>query len=67
MKLTKLHLFLLLLVVLLFSSMGFGVLEGNENIGDSSTSITSNKGQVIQKVNQMIQKQKSIHTVCRMM
>lgn len=44
MKLTKLHLFLLLLVVLLFSSMGFGVLEGNENIGDSSTSITSNTG-----------------------
>ena len=42
MKLTKLHLFLLLLVVLLFSSMGIGVLEGNENIGNSDTSITSN-------------------------
>ena len=42
MKLTKLHLFLLLLVVLLFSSMGIGVLEGNQNMGNSDTSITSN-------------------------
>ena len=49
MKLTKLHLFLMLLLVLLFSSLGIGVLEGygiiegNTNIGDSSVALKRKK------------------------
>lgn len=51
MKLTKLHLFLMLLLVLLFSSLGIGVLEGygiiegNTNIGDSSVALKRKKKQ----------------------
>ena len=49
MKLTKLHLFMLLLIVLLLSTLGIGVLEGmgviegNENISSSSTSLANIK------------------------
>lgn len=45
MKLTKLHLFLILLLVLLLSSLGigilegYGIIEGNENIADSTKSL----------------------------
>ncbi len=47
MKLTKLHLFLMLLLVLILSSLGIGVLEGygiiegNENISDSTKSLSN--------------------------
>jgi len=47
MKLTKLHLFLILLLVLLLSSLGigilegYGIIEGNENIADSTKSVNS--------------------------
>ena len=49
MKLTKLHLFMLLLFVLLLSTLGIGVLEGmgviegNENISSSATSLANIK------------------------
>ena len=49
MKLTKLHLFMMLLLVLLLSTLGIGVLEGmgviegNENITDSSISLANVK------------------------
>ena len=47
MKLTKLHLFLILLLVLLFSSLGigilegYGIIEGNQNIEDSKFSLST--------------------------
>lgn len=49
MKLKKLHLFLILLAVLILSSLGigvlenFGLIEGNQNIMDSSVSLNSVK------------------------
>tara|TARA_B110000208_G_C11611468_1_gene373806 strand:+ start:524 stop:853 length:330 start_codon:yes stop_codon:yes gene_type:complete len=49
MKLTKLHLFLILLLVLLFSSLGigilegYGIIEGNQNIEDSTFSLNNSK------------------------
>lgn len=59
MKLGKLQLFLILLLVLLFSSLGIGVLEGygliggtiegNSNIGDSSVSLNRAKNRRVAK------------------
>ena len=55
MKLTKLHLFLILLLVLLFSSLGIGVLEGygiiegNQNIEDSKFSLNTNNAKTSKK------------------
>ena len=55
MKLTKLHLFLILLLVLLFSSLGIGVLEGygiiegNQNIEDSKFSLNTKNAKTSKK------------------
>ena len=55
MKLTKLHLFLILLLVLLFSSLGigilegYGVIEGNQNIDDSKFSLNTKDAKTSKK------------------
>jgi hypothetical protein len=55
MKLTKLHLFLILLLVLLFSSLGigilegYGIIEGNQNIEDSKFSLNTKKAKTSKK------------------
>tara|TARA_B110000008_G_scaffold275148_2_gene312128 strand:- start:1393 stop:1926 length:534 start_codon:yes stop_codon:yes gene_type:complete len=55
MKLTKLHLFLILLLVLLFSSLGigilegYGIIEGNQNIDDSKFSLNTNDAKTSKK------------------
>lgn len=57
MKLQKLHLFLILLAVLILSSLGigimenFGLIEGNQNIMDSSVSLNSVKNRRAEKKN----------------
>jgi hypothetical protein len=55
MKLTKLHLFLILLLVLLFSSLGigilegYGIIEGNQNIDDSKISLNTKDAKTSKK------------------
>ena len=61
MKLQKLHLFLILLAVLLLSSLGigimenFGLIEGNQNIMDSSVSLNSVKNRKAGTKNQALE------------